>query len=96
MVRYAHLLLHHGYGGRVQELFKICTDVIDGKAVDAREFPVTEETQDNIACYHRTRIPINAKWMEQVCSGLPDSQLIKLEKIPDNPRLGWSSRKLAR
>ena len=70
--------------GDGQELFNICTDVIDGKAVDAREFPVTEETEENIAFYHRTRIPINEKWMEKVCSDLPDSKLIKLEKIADD------------
>ena len=60
--------------GDGQELFNICTDVIDGKAVDAREFPVTEETEENLAFYHRTRIPINEKWMHKVCSGLPDSR----------------------
>lgn len=70
--------------GDGQELFNICTDVIDGKDVDASEFPVTEETEENIAFYHRTRIPINEKWMHKVCSGLPDSQLIKLEKTPED------------
>ena len=71
--------------GDGQELFNICTDVIDGTfVVDAREFPVTEETEENIAFYHRTRIPINAKWMERKCNGLSDSQIIKLEKIPED------------
>jgi len=70
--------------GAGQELFNICTDAIDGKTVDASEFPVTEETEENIAFYHRTRIPINEKWMQKVCSTLPDSKLIKLEKITED------------
>ena len=69
--------------GDGQELFNICTDVIDGTdtATLVDQFPVTEETEENIAFYHRTRISINKKWMDKVCSGLPDSKLIKLEKI---------------
>ena len=69
--------------GDGQELFNICTDVIDGTdtATLVDQFPVIEETEENIAFYHRTRIPINKKWMDKVCSGLPDSKLIKLEKI---------------
>ena len=70
--------------GAGQELFNICTDVIDGKEVDASEFPVTEDTEENIAFYHRTRIPINEKWMQKVCSCLPDSKLIKLDKITED------------
>ena len=70
--------------GDGQELFNICTDVIDGKEVVVGEFPVTEETEENIAFYHRTRIPINEKWMHKVCSGLPDSKLIKLEKVRED------------
>ena len=79
-----HLTKFRRGDGAGQDLFNICTDVIDGKEVNVSEFPVTEETEENIAFYHKTRIPINAKWMDKVCSGLPDSKLIKLEKIPDD------------
>ena len=70
--------------GDGQQLFNICTDVIDGKEVNLNEFPVTEDTMENISYYHKTRIPINAKWMDKVCYNLPDSKLIKLEKISDD------------
>jgi len=66
--------------GDGQELFNICTDVIDGKAVAVGDFPVIEDTEVNIAFYHKTRKPINTKWMEKVTSDLPESQVIKLTK----------------
>ena len=63
-----HLTKFRRGDGAGQDLFNICTDVIDGKEVNVSEFPVTEETEENIAFYHKTRIPINAKWMDKVAA----------------------------
>lgn len=70
--------------GDGKELFNICTDIINGKEIDTSMFPVTEETEENIAFYHKTRIPINEKWMSMVTKDLPESKLIKLDKIPED------------
>ena len=70
--------------GEGQELFNVCTNVIDGEDINTEEFAVTEETDENVAFYHRTRIPINANWMKKVTANLPESKLIKLDKISED------------
>ena len=38
-----------------------CTDLINGKQIDIARFAPTEETEGNIAYYHKTRMAINER-----------------------------------
>ena len=67
--------------GDGRELFDLCTDIINRKKIDISQFAPTEDTRENIAYLHKTRMKINKDWMAKETKDLPEDQVIRLPKV---------------
>jgi ABC-type oligopeptide transport system ATPase subunit len=67
--------------GDGQELFDLCTDICNRKKIDISQFAPTEDTRENIAYLHVTRMKINEDWMAKETKDLPEDQVIRLPKV---------------
>ena len=67
--------------GDGRELFDLCTDICNRKEIDISQFAPTEDTRENIAYLHVTRMKINEDWMAKETKDLPDDQVIRLPKV---------------